>query len=43
MAVYGAGEVLEFNPAGIQVGRARFPGSAARNARGDRAEDPNGG
>jgi lactonase len=28
MAVYGAGEVLEFNPSGIQIGRVAFPPSA---------------
>jgi lactonase len=30
MAVYGAGEVLEFNSAGIQVGRVLFPRSVPR-------------
>lgn len=30
MAVYGAGEVLEFNPDGIEIGRVVFPGSAPR-------------
>ena len=30
MAVYGAGEVLEFNPDGVQIGRVVFPGSAPR-------------
>jgi lactonase len=28
LAVYGAGEVLEFNPAGLQTGRVVFPRSA---------------
>lgn len=30
MAVYGAGEVLEFNPDGVQIGRITFPSSAPR-------------
>ncbi|HEY3734769.1 MAG TPA: SMP-30/gluconolactonase/LRE family protein [Streptosporangiaceae bacterium] len=30
MAVYGAGEVIEFNPDGIQIGRVVFPRSAPR-------------
>jgi lactonase len=30
MAVYAAGEVLEFNSAGIQIGRALFPRSVPR-------------
>lgn len=30
MAVYGAGEVLEFSPDGVQIGRVLFPSSAPR-------------
>jgi lactonase len=30
MAVYGAGEVLEFNPDGVQVGKVVFPDSAPK-------------
>lgn len=30
MAVYGAGEVLEFDPNGIQIGRVVIPGDASR-------------